>query len=477
MTDRREDPVSESASHAVVISPIAETPGLPWYRNVPRYAWVVLIISALGWLFDTMDQNIFNLVRQPAVTSLLHPGLVVSALTKAQQTALTAEVASAGGNMTAIFLLGWAVGGLFFGVVGDRLGRTRTMMITILIYALFTGLSGLTHNLFWFGVFRFLTALGVGGEWAAGAALVAETFPSRSRPMALGLLQACSAIGNMMAAIVTLLIPVFLSALALRGDNWRWAFAVGALPALLVLWIRRSVKEPGKWEAAREAAAKTNDHNELGAISQLFTDPILRRNTIAAVLMAAAGVAGFWGVGNWTPELTKVALTPLHLSDSDLNIRKSMVFLIQNFGAFFGAYSYAWLAERTNRRQSLGLFFVLAFCAIQGMFWTAHSFLSLMIWAPILGFCLLGPFSAYTVYFPELFPTRLRTTGCGFCYNCARILAAAAPFTLGQLTGFFNNSHPGEGFRWAASVVACVYALGIVGLLLAPETKGKPLPE
>ena len=460
MATKREDSYQESASHAVVET--AVTPGMPWYRGVPRYAWVVLLISALGWLFDTMDQNIFTLVRQPAVATLLYPGVAAAALTKAQQ----GEVTAAGGAMTSVFLLGWAVGGLFFGVLGDRLGRTRTMMLTILIYALFTGLSGLTHTLFWFGTFRFLTALGVGGEWAAGAALVAETFPPRSRPRALGTLQACSAIGNMLAAIVTLLIPIFLTYLALKGENWRWAFAVGALPALLVLWIRRSVKEPESWSHAKEAAEKSHTTGELGAIGQLFTDPVLRRNTIAAVLMAAAGVGGFWGVGNWTPELTKVVLPP----HADINTAKSYVFLIQNFGAFFGAYSYAVLAERTNRRRALGLFFVLAFLAIQGMFWTAHSFLSLMIWAPVLGFCLLGPFSAYTVYFPELYPTRLRTTGCGFCYNCARILAAAAPFTLGKLAALY-------GFRMAASMVACVYVLGLIGLLLAPETKGKPLPE
>ena len=186
--------------------------------------------------------------------------------------------------------------------------------------------------------------------------------------------------------------------------------------------------------------------------------------------MAAAGVGGFWGVGNWTPELTKVALAPMHLADVDLNKYKSYVFLIQNFGAFFGAYSYAVLAERTTRRGALLLFFILAFSAIQGMFLTAHTFTQLMVWAPILGFCLLGPFSAYTVYFPELFPTRLRTTGCGFCYNCARILAALAPLVLGSLSACL-------GFRHAAGAVAFVYVIGIIGLWIAPETKGLGLPD
>ena len=197
----------------------------PWFRGVPRYAWIVLALAALGWLFDTMDQNIFTLVRQPAVTSLLFPGIAARALTTAQQ----ATAVTYGGWMTSIFLIGWAVGGLLFGSLGDRLGRSRTMMITILVYALFTGLSGLAHTIPMFGLFRFLTALGVGGEWAAGAAIVAETFPARSRGRALGLLQALSAFGNMMAAIVTLTIPVLVGHFSLTGENWRWAFAVGAL--------------------------------------------------------------------------------------------------------------------------------------------------------------------------------------------------------------------------------------------------------
>ena len=443
----------------------ADKSGLRWYQGVPKYAWVVLAIAALGWLFDTMDQNLFTLVRQPAVASLLYPGVTPGTLTKDQDSL----VKSASGNVTAIFLLGWAVGGLFFGVLGDRLGRTRTMIITILIYAMFTGLSGLTHSVPMFALFRFLTALGVGGEWAAGAAIVAETFPHRSRGRALGLLQAFSAVGNMMAAVVLIGLPMLIGKLELHGEQWRFAFFVGALPALLVLWIRKSVKEPEQWEHAQSDARQIAEHNELGSMKELFRDPQLRRNTIAGVLMAAAGVGGFWGVGNWMPELTKVALAPLHLKEADISLYKNYTFLAQNFGAFFGAYSYAVLSERTTRRGSLLIFFVLAFTAIQVVFQTAHSLAQLLCMAPVLGFCLLGPFSAYTVYFPELFPTRLRTTGCGFCYNCARILAAGAPYILGQLSASM-------GFRNAASTVACVYVLGLIGVAIAPETKGKPLP-
>ncbi len=449
---------------------VEERSDLRWYQGVGRYPWMVLTIAALGWLFDTMDQNLFTLVRQPAVTALLYPGIPAALLNKAQQ----AEVTYLGGLMTSIFLLGWAAGGFLFGVLGDRLGRTRTMVLTILIYAVFTGLSGLTNTIPLFGLFRFLTALGVGGEWAAGAAIVAEVFPQRSRAMALGMLQALSAFGNMLAAIITLL----LTSAPIGPNYWRWAFFVGALPAFLVLWIRRTIQEPERWQRAKAEAARSEGRKELGAIGQLFSDPILRRNTLAAVLMASAGVGGLWGVGFWTPELTNVALKPLHLSAARMGQMKSYVYLVQQAGAFFGIYAYAVFAERANRRRALFVFFVLSFLAIQGMFWTAHSFLSLMLWAPILGFCTLGPFSAYTVYFPELYPTRLRATGCGFCYNCARILAAGAPFALGTLAQqFADPARPDYGFRMATSLVACVYLLGFVGLAFAPETKGRPLPE
>jgi MFS family permease len=442
--------------------------GLRWYQGVSRYAWLVLLVAALGWLFDTMDQNLFNLVRNPALTSLLFPNVAAGAITKAQAALVTQNSA----NMTSIFLLGWAAGGFIFGVLGDRLGRTRTMTLTILIYAVFTGMSGLTHTVSAFGLFRFLTGLGVGGEWAAGAALVSEVFPARSRPMALGMLQALSAVGNIMAATINL----FLNSVHITGDIWRWAFAIGAFPALLVLWIRLAVREPEPWQQAKRDA-EASGNKELGGIRQLFAEPELRRNTLAATLMAAAGVGGLWGVGFWTPELTKTVLAPLHLPKTLLGQYTSYIFMVQQVGAFFGMYAYAVFAERTTRRLALGVFFVLSYLSIQCMFWLTHDLRSLLLWAPVLGFCTLGPFSAYTVYFPELFPTRLRATGCGFCYNCARLLAAAAPFALGGLAAHFKDTaHPDFGLRMAASIVASIYVVGFIGIAFAPETKGKPLP-
>jgi MFS family permease len=455
---------------------MTEEKRLRWFQGVPRYAWTVLIIGALGWMFDTMDQHLFTLVRQPSVTDLLK-GHVPDAN-------LDAAAKATGAWLTSVFMLGWAAGGFLFGMLGDRIGRTRTMMITILTYAAFTGLNAFVQSPWQYAVCRFLTAMGVGGEFAAGAALVAETWPERSRPMALGTLQALSAVGNMSAAGITYL---------LSAVSWRYVFVVGAIPALLVLWIRTSVKEPERWQKAHDSAgAKGNA--EIGSIAALFRDKKLCRNTIAGVLLATAGVGGAWGVGFFLPDLMGSTLKPMvsasaavmALDESArpaaikaaLQVLRSKVFFVQQIGAFIGMFGYAALSERIGRKPAMAMVFGLAFCAVQTAFWGLRSETSAYMVAFPLGIFCLAPFAAYAVYFPELYPTRLRATGVGFCYNCARILAAGAPFILGQLAAAFSDpSDETLGLRKAATIVAFVYGIGMVGLMLAPETKGKPLPE
>jgi MFS family permease len=436
--------------------------GLRWYQGIPSYAWTVLIIAALGWLFDAMDQNLFNLVRQPSVTEILS-----KTVPAAQLDAVAKET---GGMLTAVFLIGWAIGGFVFGMLGDKLGRTRTMMITILIYALFTGLNGFVQTIPQYALCRFITALGVGGEFAAGAALVAEVWPNRSRPMALGTLQALSAVGNMGAAIINLL----------AAQDWRVVFFVGALPALLVVWIRSSVREPERWKQAVSEAP----HSAVGSIGGLFSDPVLRRNTIAGTLIALAGVGGLWGVAFFSPDLIGSVMKPLtadmtpEAAKAQIAVWRSQTFLIQQVGAFFGMFAYAALSERIGRRPSLALFLAAAFAVVELTFWNVRDLNGARFWLFFLGFCAQAPFSAFAVYFPELYPTRLRATGVGFCYNCARLLAAAAPFALGGLAKqFASPTDETLGLRTAASIIACVYFVGFVGLAFAPETRGKPLPE
>ena len=264
-----------------------------------------------------------------------------------------------GGTVTMIFMFGWAAGGFIFGILGDRLGRTKTMIITILIYAVFTGASGLVNNWQLYAIARFFTGLGVGGEWAAGAALVAETFPQRARPMALGLLQALSSVGNMMAAVITFVITS-------ANFDWRVVYFVGAAPALLVLWIRRSVHEPEQWVHAKERASVGK---EMGKIGELFTHPELRRRLISSVLLCTAGVAALWGVGFFS---TDFVLTELERGGVDPKSRgqiKDVMFFLQNLGSFFGIYTFAIIAEKLNRRKAFFISYALAWISILVFFW------------------------------------------------------------------------------------------------------------
>ena len=472
---------------------------LKWYQGLDRYCWIVLIISALGWLFDTMDQNLFNLVRVPSLKELLHPypNDLRRTLTPDEKKKLDDEVKQKSGWVTAIFIVGWATGGWFFGIVGDRLGRTRTMIATILIYAVFTGASGLVKDWKLYSLMRFLTGLGVGGEWAAGASLVAEVFPARSRPMALGLLQSLSAVGNMLAACVTLSLAQIIPEED-QATSWRWAYFVGFVPALLCLWIRRSVKEPEQWKEAREKASMGK---EMGNIGALFSNRILRRNTISAVLMATAGVGALWGVGFFSVDTVRAKLKERAaaiekdlaasgqssqlaaklkeegLDEKGTGAKVSLLFLLQNSGSFFGIYIFAMFSERFSRKRAFLLWFILAWISVLLFFWgvtkSSHSsaYGNALILAIVMGFCTLGPFSGYTIHFPYLFPTRLRATGAGFCYNVARYLAAFAPFFFGDLAARLG------GFAPSATVLSFVYVLGFVGLAMTPETKGRPLPE
>ena len=287
-----------------------------WYRELTRYHWFVLAVAALGWLFDTMDQQLFNLARIPAMNELLtgpHGDLPAKG-----------EVDRYAGITTAVFLIGWASGGLFFGMLGDRIGRARTMMLTILAYSTCTGLSALSTSVWDFCAYRFLTGLGVGGEFAVGVALVAEVMPHSARPFALGLLQALSAVGNIIAALISIGLGHLeeggvLGQWQLMGVTltaWRAMFVVGTLPALLALVIRRRLKEPERWQAAVESSTDEEEmmieghvvrpaSHKAGSYRELFGDPRWRRRAIVGLIMATSGVVGVWGIGFFSIDLNR----------------------------------------------------------------------------------------------------------------------------------------------------------------------------
>jgi len=444
---------------------------VPWWRLLNRYHWLVLIIASMSWMFDCMDQRIFNIVREPALRSLLYDKQVnapdAPPLTAEQKT----TVQFYGRIATGMVLLGWAVGGFFFGLLGDRIGRVKTMMVTISIYAGFTGLSALSLAWWDFITYRFLMGLGIGGLFAAAVSLVAEVTPPAARPHALGLLQALSALGNVIGSAITIYLKPQSRLFGI--ENWRWIFLVGILPALLVVAIQRTLKEPESWQRAKTRASE-DIQKQLGAWRDLFS-PGLRRNTIVGLFLAVAGVIGLWGVAFFSPELVRDGLKALPRAAQDKYVGIGL--MLQDVGAFFGVYFFTVLAARTGRKPAFGLCFISAFvatvCIFQFLRQPGHVF-----WMPpILGFWTLSVFGGYAIYFPELYPTRLRSSGVGFCYNVGRVITAAALFGSAYLVDLLKSHGVAEPFRVGSILITGIYFVGIVTLFWAPETKGRPLPE
>lgn len=447
-----------------------------WYHALNRYQWFVFVVAALGWMFDCLDQQLFVLARQPAMKELLQDELKL--LSDPAQ--IKAEVDSAAALTTAIFLLGWATGGLFFGVLGDRVGRAKTMLVTILLYSIFTGLSAASRGFWDFALFRFLTGLGVGGEFAVGVALVAEVMPDRVRPHALSSLQALSAVGNITAALLNMAMGS-LFARELIPNVWRPLFVIGALPALLAVLIRRRLHEPEQW---MQIAQETEAPKRLGSYSQLLGDPRWRRNALVGLGLAFSGVVGLWAVGFFTMDLVGNVLTQKFQAagmaekevTGSVTHWKSIASIMINLGACAGMYAFAPLTQRIGRRPAFAIAFVSALASTAAVFGYLQETWHILVLVPIMGFCQLSLFAGYAIYLPELFPTHLRSTGISFCYNVGRFVAALGPFVLSHLTKSVFQ-HTSEPLRYAGLTMCCIFIIGLLILPFAPETKGKPLPE
>ena len=461
----------------------------PW-QLLNRYHWFVLVVAALGWLFDTMDQQLFNIARVPAMRELLRPQFNLPAdlstvpADDPELKAFNAAVAADSGWVTSIFLIGWATGGIAFGILGDLIGRARTMLLTILIYSLCTGLSALSVGFWDFALYRFLTGLGVGGEFAVGVSLVAEVMPEGARSFALGLLQALSAVGNIMAALISLLFAYLAKweYFSPEVSPWRVMFVIGTVPALLAILIRRNLKEPERWQAA---SASESVSNRLAAYwSELFGSSRWAKNAIIGLLLATSGVIGLWGIGFFSIDLQRsvfrTRLLAQGLSPAEINFEvdkwASWTSIMLNVGAFFGISAFSWMTSYTGRRPAFALAFLLAMLSTAFVFWQFNDISHIFWMIPIMGFCQLSLFGGYAIYFPELFPTRLRSTGTSFCYNIGRYIAAIGPAVLGFLTSsvFKDQAEP---MRYAGITMCVVFLLGMAVLPFAPETKGKSLPE
>ena len=460
----------------------AQNNPIPWWKLLSRYHWSVFVIASLAWMFDCLDQQLFILARNNAIQTLLgvsaDPG----------------KVKEYGGYATAIFVAGWATGGLIFGSVGDRIGRARTLSITVLLYSVCTGLSAFSSTFTEFAVYRFITGLGVGGVFGLAVALVADALPEQVRPKALGMLQALSAVGNVTAG---------LCAMAVSGiaptESWKYLFMIGAAPAFLCIFIMLRLKEPEKWVQAR-AASRAVGGKKMGSYGDLFGEKRWRNPALGGMVLCVAGVVGLWGVGFFSPELIGPALDKAlraeGLAGPELAKAKglwtSYNLIVQNLGAFAGMIVFSRIAQGYGRKKAFAIGFVMAFLATV-FFFTSFKSKSDLWMSAVMGFFQLGLFAGFAIYLPELFPTRLRSTGTSFCYNVGRFIAATGPFTLGVLQKALGDRAVAAlpatadavaqadaklgAFREAACWLSSVYLLGLVILPMLPETMGKPLPE
>lgn len=449
---------------------------LRWYQGMTGYHWWVFIVGALAWLFDCADQRIFALARTPALRDLLGH--------------TSDRVMDYATYSTAATMAGWAVGGLFFGVMGDRWGRVKTLSISILVYSLFTGLSGIATSGNSFCVYRFLMGAGIGGAFASAATLIAETLPEHSRATCLGLFSALSVLGNMSGALLARFVfspekTYFVGTFGETGiAGWRLLFFVGALPAFLVVFVILTLKESEQWKAAKRLASE-NIERQLGDLKGMFRHPRWRRHILVAVGIATAGIVGVWGVSFFSPELIDVALTPAEYHGQPVpeSVReeigkiKSTGMLLQDIGGFIGILTFTALATHMGRRVGFVGAFLGGFASIFLVFMFLDKEWHVYAMLPIMGLFTIGVMGGFVIYFPEIFPTRFRSTGTAFGYNVARMSAAVVMLLGNNIRAVLEYMKFEQPFRVGAVVLSAVYLLGLVVLLWAPETRGQPLPD
>ena len=553
-------------------------PSAPWYKDMNRYHWFVFVVCCLGWGLDCFCQQIFNLMRNPALADLLKLNTTDPA------------VAQCVGYATSVLLIGWGFGGILFGVMSDKFGRARMMIISIFIYAACTGLCGIATTWWAFFLFLFFNGSAVGGQFAAGVTLLSETMPDHARPKTLGLLQVFAAFCNMCTGTLVLVCGIlqtlgFFSAFPV----WRFLFLIGFAPALLAVAVMRHLEEPKVWKDAIASGGV----KKAGSIPDLFRHPRWRHNVILGMCLATCGVIGLWGIAFFSIDLTRMAFRSTKNAEArergdvekldnefvrmlmnnpkeflpiaqDKNIVPQDLFgvttkinnaaaiyqsllkkhggkeenvdfiektsesggkstilgvaprqtdkaafeqlaadiaartksissyvtiwagiasLLFNLGAVIGTWAITLTAERWGRRIAFTIFMGASFFMTVLVFLTMGTGITfspewdVLIMQPLLGFCVLSIFGGYAIYFPELFPTRLRSTAVSFCYNIARFAAAAAPASLGLLTVFYSSYNVAVPLRYAGATMAVTFIFGIIITWFGPETKGKPLPE
>jgi MFS family permease len=433
----------------------------PWYAEVTLGQWVVLAIASAGWVFDVYEGQLFAIFKSPMLAELL--GLK-EPLSGADAGLVTWHADWA----NALFLIGGALGGLGFGMLSDRIGRVRVLSLTILAYSIFSALTFFARSALHVEALRLLVALGTGGEWAVAAALVAETFPARARPFASGIFHASSVLGGVLASWTGMVLN--------QPGQWRWGFLVGLAPALMIVWIRMSLREPERWQAAREAAAERGTKS--GSLRELLGDRRWRFRALLGLALATVGLATYWGIFAWGPELAAAVLGP-GVSPSQRQSDSSRAYLLMNVtGGLLGLLSFAPVAAWKGRRFAFVFYHLGALVMVPVTFLGASTYKEVLWLLPMMGFFVVGMHAGYAVYFPELFPTRLRATGASFCFNVGRATGALILLVRGHIRATLGAHYgPDLGLRYAVVAMAGLFLVGLVLLAFAPETRGQKLPE
>ncbi|NUQ63796.1 MAG: MFS transporter [Pirellulales bacterium] len=430
-----------------------------WRQGLTGYHGLVLIIACLGWIFDVFEGQLFTLFKTPAMAEVLGVSTTDPAVDRYSNYAF------------ASFLVGGAVGGLFFGMLADRIGRRKSMVWSILTYSVFTGVHYFATTWWHIAILRFLVAVGVGGEWAIAAALVAEVFSGRARTAAGGIFHASSVVGIILATLLgmTSLVEVLADRLPMDVSPWRIAFLIGVLPAILIVWILASLKESERWQAA-QAEVPPGAARRRGPLTELMTDARWRKRALIGFGLAAIGLSTYWGIIGWAPELAGTVLGP-DATDADRRAAGSTAYLIMSiFGALLGQLAFPPITMWIGRRKAFAVYHVGALITVPIAYLAASSFWQTTALLTVMAFFTAGMHSGYAIYFPEMFPTRLRATGASFCFNVGRLGSAGLLLIRGEMRAFL-------GFRWAVALMSLLFVVGLLLLWIAPETKDEELPE
>ena len=413
---------------------------LPWYSSITRAQWRVLIAAKLGWMLDAMDFMVYAM----AVGRL--------------KTYFGFDDATAG-MLGTVTLAMSAVGGMIFGVVADRLGRTRALMGTILIYSFASLGAATSQSVVQLLLWRGLLGIGMGGEWASGAVLVSETFPPEHRNKAISIVQSGWAIGYILAAVLAALI---LGSPSLGPNAWRWLFLVGVLPSGLILWVRRHVPEPAGWTGRRESAARAGN-----PFAVIFGRALLGR-TLLIILFGSVLQFAYWGVFFWLPGFLA---RPISQGGAGMGVVGSLGWIVPvQIGAYFGYLTFGFIADRIGRRRTFVTFVLSAAVLVPIYGQMARSPLMLMLLGPVLGYVGHGYFSLFGSFVAELYPAAVRATGQGTSYNAGRLMGALAPYVIGVLA-----TMPRVGIGLALASTSAFFVAAAVLVFTLPDRSGLPL--